>query len=75
MITLCVELVIDFVTVAVTVVVAKLVVVVEYRSMVVEYRSIVLSGTLYLDGKRAKPAARARRHTVVKIRTSCRFMQ
>ena len=68
MTTLCVELVIVPVTVVVTVIVAKLVVVVEYRS-------ILLVGTLYLDGKRARPAARARRHTVVNARISCRFMQ
>jgi len=62
---LFVELVI--VSVTVTVDVAELV--------VVEYCSTVVAGERFLDGMKAKPTARARRQTVVRIRASCRFMQ
>jgi len=64
---LCVELVNDSVTVMV--VVAKIVAV-EY-----EYCSKVLVGTMCLVGSMARPAASARRHTVVSPRTSCRFIR
>lgn len=65
---LCVELVIDSVTVtvAVTVAVAKLV--------VVEYCSTVVTGRPLLDGRKARPTARARRHRAVRIRASCLFI-
>jgi len=65
---LSVELVIDSVTVtvAVTVAVAKLV--------VVQYCSTVVANEAFFDGTKARPTARARRHTVVMIRTPCRFM-
>lgn len=65
---LCAELAIDSVrvTLAVTVAVVKFV--------VVEYCSTVVTGELFLDGTKARLTARARRHTVVRIRATCRFI-